>query len=120
MSNGVRLLVEFFRTDTGTEPVREWLKSLDQDDRKSIGEDIKTIPRTSRPFSLGGLLDAARTRARGEPLGSAVAIVESHCTSDIHGTKRHHGFASRFYQEIAEDAQARPGCCQTTAETVQG
>lgn len=36
------LLVVFFRTKAGNEPVREWLKSLKREDRKSIGEDIKT------------------------------------------------------------------------------
>lgn len=41
--NGFRLEARFFRTTTGTEPVREWLKSLEQVDRKSIGEDIKTV-----------------------------------------------------------------------------
>jgi hypothetical protein len=33
----------FFRTDAGSEPVREWLKSLSAQDRKAIGEDIKTV-----------------------------------------------------------------------------
>ena len=36
------LLVAFYRTTTGREPVREWLKILHPDDRKTIGEDIKT------------------------------------------------------------------------------
>lgn len=36
------LEVRFFRTTAGNEPVREWLKSLTREDRKSIGEDIKT------------------------------------------------------------------------------
>lgn len=35
--------VRFFRTDAGTEPVREWLKDLPAIDRKIIGEDIKTV-----------------------------------------------------------------------------
>jgi phage-related protein len=37
------LSVCFFRTDTGNEPVREWLKELSAQDRKTIGEDIKTV-----------------------------------------------------------------------------
>lgn len=41
--NGFRLEVRFFRTTVGTEPVRDWLKSLEQADRKTIGEDIKTV-----------------------------------------------------------------------------
>ena len=33
----------FFRFDSGREPVRDWLKRLSRDNRKSIGEDIKTL-----------------------------------------------------------------------------
>jgi len=34
----------FFRTEAGGEPLREWLKSLPSpEDRKLIGEDIKTV-----------------------------------------------------------------------------
>lgn len=35
--------VRFFANDLGTEPVRDWLKSLSPVDRKTIGEDIKTV-----------------------------------------------------------------------------
>jgi len=34
--------VVFYKTEAGGEPVREWLKSLPREDRKNIGEDIKT------------------------------------------------------------------------------
>lgn len=37
------LSVCFFRTDVGSEPVRDWLKELSAQDRKTIGEDIKTV-----------------------------------------------------------------------------
>lgn len=37
------LAVAFFRTETGREPVREWLKSLPREERRIIGEDIKTV-----------------------------------------------------------------------------
>jgi len=33
----------FLRSAVGREPVREWLKALDDDDRKVIGEDIKDV-----------------------------------------------------------------------------
>ncbi|NQU65750.1 MAG: type II toxin-antitoxin system RelE/ParE family toxin [SAR324 cluster bacterium] len=38
-----KLQVSFFRTDSGREPVREWLKDLDAETKKTIGEDIKTV-----------------------------------------------------------------------------
>ncbi|NKB72498.1 MAG: type II toxin-antitoxin system RelE/ParE family toxin [Candidatus Latescibacteria bacterium] len=37
------LQVKFFRTTTGHEPVREWLRSLSRTDKKAIGEHIKTV-----------------------------------------------------------------------------
>jgi phage-related protein len=33
----------FFENENGKKPVQEWLHSLDKDDRKKIGEDIKTV-----------------------------------------------------------------------------
>ena len=33
----------FFRTKTGREPVREWLKDLPKNERRIIGEDIMTV-----------------------------------------------------------------------------
>lgn len=38
-----RLPAHFYRSDSGHEPVRDWLKSLDEEDRKTIGEDIKDL-----------------------------------------------------------------------------
>jgi phage-related protein len=43
MSTDIILTVVFFLTDAGREPVREWLKNLDKEDRKTIGEDIKLV-----------------------------------------------------------------------------
>ena len=43
MNDDLILRVVFFRTESGREPVREWLKGLDKDDRKVIGEDIKLV-----------------------------------------------------------------------------
>ncbi|MBV8620116.1 MAG: type II toxin-antitoxin system RelE/ParE family toxin [Curvibacter sp.] len=37
------LSVDFYRTDAGSEPVREWLRELTVEDRKAIGTDIKTV-----------------------------------------------------------------------------
>ncbi len=36
------LNVVFYRSESGNEPVREWLKELSREDRRRIGEDIKT------------------------------------------------------------------------------
>ena len=41
--NNSTLDLRFFKTDSGTEPVRDWLLELSATDRKTIGEDIKTL-----------------------------------------------------------------------------
>jgi phage-related protein len=37
------LSVLFYRTEAGNEPVLEWLRDLDADDRRIIGEDLRTV-----------------------------------------------------------------------------
>ncbi len=44
MTDGLkRLPAIFYRTDAGNEPVREWLKGLNREDRKVIGDDIRDL-----------------------------------------------------------------------------
>ena len=43
MSSEPAFTVLFFRTETGREPVREWLKALSPEERRMIGEDLKTL-----------------------------------------------------------------------------
>lgn len=37
------LKVVFYRTEAGNEPVRDWLKDLDEDARKQVGDDLLTV-----------------------------------------------------------------------------
>ena len=43
MADSRPLPVVFFRSETGREPVREWLKSLPENERRVLGEDLKTL-----------------------------------------------------------------------------
>lgn len=43
MSRDPVLSVNFFSTAVGRVPVRQWLRSLDDADRKAIGEDIRLV-----------------------------------------------------------------------------
>ena len=43
MTDEIRLQVLFYKTEAGNEPVREWLKSLPHEEKKIIGQDIKTV-----------------------------------------------------------------------------
>ena len=38
-----KLGVRFFRTLENREPVRDWLKGLPNDERKTIGDDLRTL-----------------------------------------------------------------------------
>jgi phage-related protein len=38
-----RLPIAFYRTGSGREPVREWLKELDPEDRRMMGNDLQTL-----------------------------------------------------------------------------
>jgi phage-related protein len=40
---GKRVPAIFYRTESLGEPVREWLRELSSEDRKRIGEDVKTV-----------------------------------------------------------------------------
>jgi len=41
--NGKTLTVYFYKTPTGNEPVRDWLKQRTSEEKKAIGEDIKAV-----------------------------------------------------------------------------
>lgn len=43
MDRELRLEVFFYKEISGREPVREWLRSLDKEAKKTMGEDIKTV-----------------------------------------------------------------------------
>jgi phage-related protein len=38
-----RLPAAFYQSPSGRQPARDWLKALDDEDRKIIGEDIKDV-----------------------------------------------------------------------------
>jgi hypothetical protein len=41
--NAVRIPLVFYRSPSGNEPVRDWLKALERDDRLTIGEDLQRV-----------------------------------------------------------------------------
>jgi phage-related protein len=43
MQPGPILDVVFYRTASGAEPVRDWLKALNREDKRRIGVDLKTV-----------------------------------------------------------------------------
>ena len=85
-----RLPARFYRSDSGREPVREWLKGLGAEDRRIIGEDIKEVE-FSWPIgmplvrSLGrGIWEVRSSLARGR-IARVLFCVEPDCMVLLHG-----------------------------------
>ena len=43
MSADKRIIVRFYRSPSGSEPVRDWLKRFPQQEKLTLGTDIKTV-----------------------------------------------------------------------------
>jgi phage-related protein len=61
-----RAAAAFYRTEAGNEPVRDWLKKMLSEDRRLIGEDIRTVEygwQIGMPVcrAMGGGLHEVRT-----------------------------------------------------------
>ena len=65
-----KINVVFYKTPAGNEPVREWLISLEQEDKKTIGADIKTV---EYGWPIGMPVS--------KPLGNNLYEVRSHISS---------------------------------------
>ena len=85
-----RLPAFFYRTAGGREPVREWLRSLEMDDRKIIGEDIKDVE-FSWPIGmplvrpLGRELWEVRSNLTGGKIGRVIFCVHDGRMVLLHG-----------------------------------
>jgi phage-related protein len=71
VTQGKRVPAIFFRTESGGEPLREWLKSLPPEDRRLIGEDIKTVE-----FGWPVGMPVCRS------LGDGICEIRTHLTQD--------------------------------------
>ena len=92
-----RLPARFYRSDSGREPVREWLKGLEAEDRKVIGEDIKDVE-FSWPIGMPLVRSLGRGlwEVRSSLLQGRIARVLSGGPAN--------GSASRLCQDEPEDA----------------
>jgi phage-related protein len=85
-----RLPARFYRSDSGREPVREWLRSLDAEDRRILGEDIKDVEFSwpigiplVRPFGRG-LWEVRSSLPRGR-IARVLFCIEDDCMVLLHG-----------------------------------
>jgi phage-related protein len=85
-----RLPANFYALGSGREPVREWLKKLDVEDRKLIGEDIKDVE-FSWPIgmplcrSLGAGLWEVRSQLAGGRIARIIFCVHQGRMVLLHG-----------------------------------
>jgi phage-related protein len=71
-----KLEVVFYRSDVGHEPVRAWLKSLSREDKKTLGEDIKTV-------QFGWPLGMPVVRSLGNGLWEIRSYLKSKCIGRV-------------------------------------
>jgi phage-related protein len=91
MNSGLkRLPARFYRSDSGREPVREWLKGLEPEDRKVIGEDIKDVE-FSWPIGMPlvrsfgcGLWEVRSSLLHGR-IARVIFCIERECMALLHG-----------------------------------
>src|ERR1035441_2928746 len=85
-----RLPARFYRSNSGREPVREWLRKLDAEDRKILGEDIKDVE-FSWPIgmplvrALGRELWEVRSNLPRGRIARVLFSVETECMVLLHG-----------------------------------
>lgn len=84
------LEVVFYRTGAGNEPARKWLKSLSQEDRKIIAEDIKTVQLgwpLGMPLvdSLGNGLWEVRSKLNSKRIARVIFFMHDNNITLLHG-----------------------------------
>ena len=97
-----RLPAAFYQLPSGREPVREWLKALDPEDRKIIGEDIKDVE-FSWPIGMP-LCPTIGQRIMG---GSQRHYGRPHRARAVLRAQGKNGAVARLHQENAENAACR-------------
>jgi phage-related protein len=80
----------FYSTETGAEPVREWLKGLEPEDRRLIGTDIRTVEfgwpigmPVSRPMGNG--LFEVRSTITGKRIARILFCIHEGTMVLLHG-----------------------------------
>jgi phage-related protein len=106
------LKVIFFKTDTGNEPVREWLKGLSKEDCKTIGTDILTVQYAwpvGKPLvdNLGDGIWEVRSRLDNRLAHTLFAMVDQEIVL-LHG----------FHEETAKNTTRRTGIGKETQKII--
>lgn len=107
-----RLQAVFYRTESGAEPVRDWLKALDKNDRFEIGTDIKTVEYgwpigmpVCRPLKRG--LSEVRTDLSGNRIARVLFCVVDGRMVLLHGFMKKRQKTPLADLELAHDRKRR-------------
>lgn len=89
-----RIVARFYRTEAGSEPVRNWLLSLDAESRKIVGKDIATVEfgwpvgmPVCRPLR-DGVLEVRSTVRSGKVESRTYFAIEQNAMLLLHGVER--------------------------------
>jgi phage-related protein len=110
-AGGAQLVCVFFRSETGNEPVREWLRGdISAEARKTIGADIRTVQATwpiGKPLvdSLGdGLREIRSTHEKVE--FRVIFIVDQGVMVLLHGYKKKSQKTKKADIDVARERRA--------------
>ena len=86
----IEIPVVFYRSASGVEPVREWLRRLPEDDRRTIGLDLATVQvgwPVGMPLcrSLGGGLWEVRSALPSRRIARLLFFVHEGRIGVVHG-----------------------------------
>ena len=99
--------IRFYATESGAEPVREWLKLLPAIDRKVIGEDMKTVQfgwPLGMPLvrSMGGGIWEVRIRLENR-IARVLFVLDGSTMVLLHGFIKKTQATSQLDLDLAKD-----------------
>lgn len=85
-----KLEIIFFKNQLGSEPVRSWLKKLSKEDKREIGENIKTVQfgwPLGMPLvgSLGNSLWEVRVRLTSKKIARVIFFMDGNIMVLVNG-----------------------------------
>ena len=92
------IAVVFYRTESGAEPVRDWLLNCSQTDRKNIGTDIKTAE-----FGWPVGMPLAKKLGKWHLGNTLKSSTRAYFAGAFHGEGPANGAASRLHKKGPED-----------------
>jgi antitoxin HicB len=103
--------VRFYRTNTGREPVREWLRGLEEGDRRAIGLDLMRV-------QFGWPIGMPRVRSLKDGLWEVRSSLPkpADCAAGALLSRRDADRAPWVHQKDAEDCSGRLGVGETKDE----